>query len=426
MKPAYLGNTKEKSIKYRGAKLIKSYLILFTEKYGGISLLIFLFLEFLGLPVPGETLMAFMGYLTWKAHGSSLVLSIALVLVGTFLGAIFAYGVGHKYGENVLLKYGRYVSLTMEKLDRAESMINKNRAVLLIFSRFIPGVRPIVAYLSGISKIRFSEFLLYNLIGSAIWCTTFIGMGFVLGENWRVLENLAKGYIYIALLLLVFIFVVIRYFGKYRIMIFSIAFPVMIFIRLSEELIRNQLATFDQDIYGFLAGFISKDMTVVMKAFTFIGSSPTVIIIAVLSFIILRKSQRYFLYGHFIAANLGITWIFDEAFKLLFHRQRPNILRLAEASGFSFPSGHSMVSMSFYGLILYFVYINTENHFRKYTFTVLLGLMILFIGISRIYLGVHYASDVLAGFSAGFAWVAIFITLINKYFLQKRYIVPKK
>lgn len=406
--------------------MIKNYLIAFIVKYGNISILASLFIEFLGFPVPGETLMAFMGYLTWKSTGKSLILAIVFAVIGTFLGALFAYGIGYRYGEGFLLKFGRYVSITKEKLDRTEAAVNKNRALLLIFSRFIPGVRPIVAYLSGISKINFSSFLIYNLIGSIIWCSTFIGLGFTLGENWREIEHIAKGYIYIIALLIVFIFVVIRYFGRYRIMIFSIALPVMLFIKLSEDLIRNELSPFDQGIYNFLSEFISKDMTVVMKWFTYLGSSPTLIIIAVLSYIVLQKNQRYFLYGHFIAANLGITWLIDETFKFAFHRQRPDILRLVEASGFSFPSGHSMVSMSFYGLILYFVYINTENSFRRYAFTALLSLLILCIGISRIYLGVHYASDVLAGFSAGFAWLALFITLVNKYFLQKRYIPTSK
>lgn len=405
--------------------MISNYFIEFVIKYGNISILLSLLIEMLGLPVPGETLLAFIGYLIWKSRGSSLVWAIVFAVMGTLLGAILAYRIGFRYGEGFILRYGRYVSITKEKLDRTEAAVNRNRAFILIFSRFIPGIRPIIAYLCGTSKVDFTSFIIYNLIGSVIWCTTFLGLGFTLGDNWREIEHVARGYIYIALLLLIFIFVVIRYLGKYRIMIFSIAFPFMLFVKLSEDLIRNELSQFDQTIYSFLSGFISKDTTAVMKGFTYLGSSPTLILIAIASYIILRKNQRYFLYGHFIAANLGITWIFDELFKLAFHRQRPDILRLVEAGGFSFPSGHSMVSMSFYGLILYFVFINTESSFRRYTFASLLCLLILSIGVSRVYLGVHYASDVLAGFSAGLAWLAVFITLINKYFLQKRYIPPE-
>lgn len=406
--------------------MIKSYFIAFIMKYGDISIFVSLFLEFLGLPLPGETLMTFMGYLTWKNTGQSFALAIVSAALGTFLGAMVAYGIGFRYGEGFLLKYGKYVFITKEKLERTEKLVYKYEALLLIFSRFIPGVRNITPFLCGISRVRFRAFLFYNFIGSVIWCSTFIGLGFILGENWRKIESVAKGYIYIALLLLAFIFIVVRYFGRYRIMIFSIAFPTMLFIRLSAELMENGLTAFDQNIYNFLSRFISKDVTPVMVGMTYLGSAPVLIFIAILSYIILRKNQKYFLYGHFIAANLSITWLFDEVFKLAFQRQRPDILRMIEASGFSFPSGHSMVSMSFYGLLLYFIYINTKNSLRRYIYTAIFSLLIISIGISRIYLGVHYASDVLAGFSAGFAWLAIFITLVNKYFLQKRYIPPKQ
>jgi undecaprenyl-diphosphatase len=154
-----------------------------------------------------------------------------------------------------------------------------------------------------------------------------------------------------------------------------------------------------------------------MIVITYMGSAQTLILISVLNYLIVRKDKRYSLYGKVIAVNLGITWIFNEIFKVIFHRQRPDILRLVEAGGFSFPSGHSMVSISFYGLILYFVYKNIENGFIRYLLVAFLILLIVSIGISRVYLGVHYASDVLAGFSAGAAWLAVFIALVNKYYL---------
>lgn len=82
---------------------------MFIEKYGDPSILACLFLEFLGLPVPGETLMAYLGYLTWKSGGRSVMLPIFYAAIGTILGALFAYGIGYRYGEGILLKYGRYV-----------------------------------------------------------------------------------------------------------------------------------------------------------------------------------------------------------------------------------------------------------------------------------------------------------------------------
>jgi undecaprenyl-diphosphatase len=399
--------------------LIKNYFITLIQQYGNSGIIVSLALEFLGLPIPGEPLMAFLGYLTWKNSNESLILSIIYAVIGTFLGSILAYAIGFRYGENFLIKYGRYIFITQDKLEYTERMVNKNKVLLLLFSRYIPGARHIVPYLSGISKIKLSSFLFYNLIGSIIWCISFIGLGFVLGENWNRIETIAKGYFYIIVLLIGFIFIVIKYFGKYKKMIFTVTFPVLLFIKLSEDLIRNELVIFDKTIYDYISTFISKSTTTIMVVITYMGSASILVLIALLTYVILRRNKNCTLYGKVIAVNLGATWILNEVFKVIFHRQRPDILRLVEVGGFSFPSGHSMVSLSFYGLILYFIYKNTKNSFIKYLLVIFFSLLILFIGISRIYLGVHYASDVLAGFSAGFAWLAIFITLINKYYLQE-------
>jgi membrane-associated phospholipid phosphatase len=93
--------------------------------------------------------------------------------------------------------------------------------------------------------------------------------------------------------------------------------------------------------------------------------------------------------------------------KFFFHRQRPIIPHLVEASGLSFPSGHSMVSASFYGLLIYLSWHNITDRKWHHVFTFLLVITIFLIGCSRIYLHVHYATDVIAGFSAGFLWVIL-------------------
>lgn len=397
--------------------MIKDYFITLIQQYGNLGIIISLILEFLGLPIPGEPLMTFWGYLTWKSPNGLFILAAIYAIIGAFLGSVLAYVIGFKYGEKFLMKYGKYIFITRDKLEYTETMVNKNKVILLLFSRYIPGVRHIVPYLSGISKMKLSSFLFYNLIGATIWCISFIGLGFVLGENWNKIEIVETSYLYIFALLIVFIYIVIKYFSKHKKAIFTITFPVLLFIKLSEDLIRNELAVFDQSIYAYLSTYISKSTTVILIAVTYMGSAQVLILVALLSYLILRKSKNYALYGKTIAVNLAATWIFNEVFKVIFHRQRPDILRLVDVIGFSFPSGHSMVSLSFYGLILYFIYKNMENGFKKYLFVTFFSLLILFIGISRIYLGVHYASDVLAGFSAGFAWLAIYITIINKYYL---------
>ena len=110
---------------------------------------------------------------------------------------------------------------------------------------------------------------------------------------------------------------------------------------------------------------------------------------------------------------VGVTLV-NQIIKHIVRRPRPNVLRLVEESGYSFPSGHSMVSMAFYGIIIYLVYKNVSNKYLKWTLIILLSLLILFIGFSRIYVGVHYFTDVASGFLLGLAYLIIYINIYNK------------
>jgi undecaprenyl-diphosphatase len=100
--------------------------------------------------------------------------------------------------------------------------------------------------------------------------------------------------------------------------------------------------------------------------------------------------------------------------KNIFGRHRPDIPLLEEARGLSFPSGHALMSVTFYGLLIYIVWKMVKRKWLKWTLVILLALLINVIGFSRIYLRVHYASDVLAGFATGFLWLVFSIWALNR------------
>ena len=101
--------------------------------------------------------------------------------------------------------------------------------------------------------------------------------------------------------------------------------------------------------------------------------------------------------------------LLNQALKFIIQRPRPTEFRIINESGYSFPSGHSMVSAAFYGFLIYLIYKNVKNKYLKWSLITLLSLVILTIGISRIYLGVHYTSDVIAGFLISISYLIIFI-----------------
>jgi undecaprenyl-diphosphatase len=100
--------------------------------------------------------------------------------------------------------------------------------------------------------------------------------------------------------------------------------------------------------------------------------------------------------------------------KQIFGRQRPDIPLLREAHGLSFPSGHALMSVTFYGLLIYLVWEYVSHRFLKWLLMVLLVLLILMIGFTRIYLRVHYPSDVFAGFAMGFVWLVISLFVLRR------------
>lgn len=195
-------------------------------------------------------------------------------------------------------------------------------------------------------------------------------------------------------------------FGNYLMAGFVLGMGFMLlFAKLAEDLIFAELDLFDKIIISVVDYFNNPLMTAIMKTISTIGSSVVVIsiaLIACLFFLIARKH-----YGEvtiILIASAGSA-LMDELLKHIFHRTRPDIARLVDVSGYSFPSGHAMVSFAFYGMLAYLMWENIKLRGLKYFFALLFALLVLAIGISRIYLGVHYPSDVLAGFAAGGFWL---------------------
>lgn len=401
--------------------MLKDFIFSLLQQYGNPILFIGLAVEYLGLPfVPGEAMMAFMGFLTLKGSGFATAYSILFAMAGTFTGSMIAWLIAYKYGERVVLKLGKPIHLTSEKLDKTRVSFDRHRGVLIVFSRFVPGFRHVIPYLSGICRIEARKYTLLTLVGSVLWCGSFISLGSLLGVKWHTVVRLAKTYSLALLLLLVFIFVTIKLFKNHQKIIFAIAVPLLLFIKISEDIVKQELSFFDNNIYKFVASFITEDMTDLMKFLSFLGSGLALASITVIVFIAVHKNKKYAFYGWMLGVNLLASTILNEVFKIIFHRERPNMLRIIDITGFSFPSGHSMIGLCFFGFIIYILWVNMKSRWR-YPLAFILMVLILSIGISRIYLGVHYASDVLGGFSAGLAWLVVFITISNKMYKTYSY-----
>ena len=168
---------------------------------------------------------------------------------------------------------------------------------------------------------------------------------------------------------------------------------------------------FDLSIYNFIYGFNSPGLTMFMRVISSLGSA-IVIITALLCIFLLFKDKKIFL--QFFTLTI-VTKVINHIIKIIVKRERPNVLTsISVESGYSFPSAHTMISTVFYGFIIYLIMKNVKNKKIKNISIISLFIIIFLIGISRIYLGVHYATDVIFGFLFGFIILFIFINLIYK------------
>ena len=186
---------------------------------------------------------------------------------------------------------------------------------------------------------------------------------------------------------------------------------LVIFIKFTEEVFFNEIIKTDAVAYKYIVEKLRTDtLTRIMKVITFLGDAISIITLTILSIILVKNKKNKI----FIAINAALITLLNVLIKNLVKRPRPEGFRIISESGYSFPSGHSMVSTAFYGLFIYLAYKYIENKKLKKFICITLSILILLIGTSRVYLGVHYGSDVIAGFVLSIAYLIVFTSIFSK------------
>lgn len=189
---------------------------------------------------------------------------------------------------------------------------------------------------------------------------------------------------------------------------------LIIFSIFAYQVLKWQDHEFDFLVFDKVSQFVTPFNTSFIQAITFLGNHNFLVpvnLLLVTYFLFIKKHRWYSIKVPAIALG-GLLLM--TLLKQLFNRPRPLIPLLEPVKGLSFPSGHAMMSVSFYGLLILLVWENVTNRFWKWLFTSLLVILILLIGFSRIYLRLHYFSDVMAGFAAGVIWLSICVWIIGR------------
>lgn len=181
-------------------------------------------------------------------------------------------------------------------------------------------------------------------------------------------------------------------------------------------LIKNGgIVNFDNNVFNLVTTNENSFLENMYRVFTFLGSTEFIVgacLVIFVLFIIIKKKEI----GFVIVGSVVISTIVNNVIKLIFRRERPLVRRLVEEKSFSFPSGHTMAAVTLYGILIFFVMRSKLNKTVKIAVSIVLGLLPICVAVSRIYLGAHFASDVI-----GAAVTSSALLLVETYFIDKYY-----
>jgi undecaprenyl-diphosphatase len=408
---------------------------------------------FVGVVVPGEIAVLLGGVLAFE-HRVSLPAVVAAAICGAIVGDTVGYLVGRRWGRAILhSSVGRLVR--HEHLDRAERFLAERGGPAVFLGRFTAALRALIPGLAGMAHLRYRTFAAYNALGGAVWATGFVLLGYAAGTGWRRVEHAAGR---ASLLLLVVLLItgavvvaarwlarhpdrvraladrqlqrpwVTRLRDRYQRQLgflarrlqpggalgLSLTVTVLALVGagwafgaiLQDVLAHDELERVDQPVAVFFVRHREAWLTHLVQDLTNLGSIrvllPLIVAVGVGCWLARHRWQPP---GLLAAAYAGADLVFN-AVKELVHRPRPPAaIMLKPVAGPSFPSGHATQAVAVYGMLAALTAASTPRWPRKVAAWTLAVVTVGLVAVSRLYLGVHWLTDVLAGLALGAAWL---------------------
>ena len=198
----------------------------------------------------------------------------------------------------------------------------------------------------------------------------------------------------------------------------SFLIVLYIFAAVAHEIFLEREDELDRNVFQFLDTYATNELIEVMRIFTFFGKPEFLIpaYVFMISVFLVLKKRNYAIEIGIIGATSTVLLF---GLKKFFQRDRPDIPIFEHLPGYSFPSGHALLSFVFASALIYLLWRSEMSNATKWSLSVLLIIFSLMVGISRIFLRVHYATDVIAGFCLGYAWVILSLW-VQRRFINKR------
>lgn len=162
--------------------------------YGYVGVFAILMIEMIGIPFPAETTLTVSGF-EWTQHVFHLWPLVIAAVLGNVAGSSVAYLIGRMLGRRVLVRFGKYVGLTEERLEAADKKMVKYETGIILVGKFIAGIRVIIPYLAGINRMKFLWFSILNLISAIAWVLVFVTAGREAGLVWHRYHTLIQRFL---------------------------------------------------------------------------------------------------------------------------------------------------------------------------------------------------------------------------------------
>ena len=414
---------------------------------------------FVGFVFPGEIAVLLGGVLA-ERHQLALPAALAAAILGAVLGDSVGYEIGKRYGRRLLDgTVGRLVR--RRHLDRAERYLAERGGKAVLLGRFTTALRVLVPGLAGMSGMPYRTFLTYNAAGGIIWAVVFVLAGYLAGSSWRRVEHIAgRAGVVLALLAVLTVLVVAtgRWIGRHRDglalaarrqldrpavarlrqrharqlaflgrrfergdaygLSLTLALAALVALGwtfgalVQDVLAGDEAARLDAPTARWFADHREPWLTDTMRVVTTLGASAVVVPVALVVGAVLWHRRRDALALAYLAATYAGAELLFQAVKQLTHRDRPPASSaVGHFGGYSFPSGHATLAAAMWGAIAIAVG-TTLWRSRRGALLTAAALVAVVVGVTRLYLGAHWLTDVLAGWVLGALWLTAATTVL--------------
>jgi membrane protein DedA with SNARE-associated domain/membrane-associated phospholipid phosphatase len=446
------------------------------EHYGYLVILFGVMIESTGVPLPGETILLASGILVQRGTldlGDVIFFGILGAVVGDQIG----YWIGREGGRPFILRWGRYLFITPERLARAEAFFARHGGKAVFMARFFSGLRVFGALVAGISRMRWGTFILYNALGGAVWATAVVLLGYFLGSSLGLVERWLGRVSILLIGLLVFAIVLYltyrwvsshpeqlrgtaEHLGGERLRAF-VRSPAGLWIRrrfslrtayglalttglvlvglfswafggvVQDVVARDPLVRLDVEVLRFFHSHGEPYLTFAAVVFEAVFSPVVLLLASGVGGVVLallayrRKDFKLGFAGTVLLATTFGTGALAGLFELLFSRPRPPAsLQLVHAAGNGFPSSHAVVIVAVGAAVCYLYSLRPpDSRGGSWRAKSRVGLAVLsialLVGFGRIYEGACYPSDVLAGWALGGVWASVCLTTAEVFRLLR-------